>query len=188
MSAAILALQLLATAPAFDARAPARLPSIEEPPDPNEPTWYGWQPILADATAACFLGGAFWTSSQHGLQVGTVTLVVGGIGIYLFGGPGLHLARQRPNAALVDVGMRVGFPLGGLLGGALLALASQQSGWVAVGFGAGVLSAILTDAVGLSWEPGAAGTAPSTTSATVRWAPFASAVRGSPVAGLAGTF
>lgn len=180
MSAAVLVLQLLVAAPALDARAPA--------PDPNAPAWYGWEPLLADATAACFLGGALWTNSQRDLQAATAALVLGGIGIYLFGGPALHLARERPGMALVDLGLRVGLPLGGLMAGAVLALLAQQSGLVAVGFGAGILSAIVADIAVVSWDP-AEGAAPQTAaSAPVRWAPFASAVRGAPVAGLAARF
>lgn len=190
MSAAVLVLQLLAAAPAFDVRAPASLPALDQPAarDPNAPVWYGWEPLLADATAACFLGGALWTNTQQDLRAATAVLVLGGIGIYLFGGPGLHLARERPNVALLDLGLRVGLPLGGLMAGTVLALLTLQSGLVTVGFAVGIVSAIVADIAGLSWDP-AEGTSPRTAaSAPVRWAPFAGAVRGAPVAGLAARF
>jgi len=188
MSAAVLVLQLLAASPAFEARAPANLSSVDQP-DPAAPTWYGWQPFLADATAAGLISGVLWTQSQPGREAATALLVTGGVVLYLFGAPSLHLARERPRVALLDVAMRVGFPLGGLVAGGLLAVMTQQPGVIAPGFGVGVLTAIFVDILGLSWEPppGQA-SVESTASAPMRWAPFAGEVRGAPVAGLAAIF
>lgn len=181
MPAAVLVLQLLAAAPAFEARAP-------EAPAPNAPEWYGWEPLLADTTAACFLGSGLWTHDQQAPGIATAALVVGGIGIYLLGGPALHLARERPRVALLDLGIRVGFPLGGLMAGALLAVLTQQGSWIVPGFGAGIFSAIVADVMSLSWAPAEEASPQAAASAPLRWAPFAGAVRGSPVAGVAAWF
>jgi hypothetical protein len=187
MSAAVLVLQLLATSPAFEAHAPANLPAVDQP-DPAAPVWYGWQPFLADATAACLMSGILWTQSQPGREVATTLLVMGGVGIYLFGAPSLHLARGRPQVALLDVAMRVGLPLGGLVAGGLLAVVTQQPGVVAPGFGVGIFAAIGIDILDLSWERPEPASEESAASAPVRWAPFAGMVRGAPVAGLAAVF
>jgi len=180
MSAAVLVLHLLATTPAFEAR-----PEI----DPDAPTWYGWQPLLADATAASLMGGGIVLGGVPNLGVAGGVLIVSGVGIYLFGGPAMHLLRERPRAALLDLGMRVLFPLGGFLGGLLLGILSSQPAVLAVGFIVGLGSAILVDVASLSWEPPERTPAPPADSTTVRWTPFLGATRrGAPLAGVAARF
>ncbi|HYV45251.1 MAG TPA: hypothetical protein VFA20_10340 [Myxococcaceae bacterium] len=191
MSAAVLVLHLLATAQAPGAHVTSRPPTALDQLqiDPDAPTWYGWQPLLADATAASLLGGSVVLDGVPNMGFASASLVVAGLGLYLFGGPAMHLLRERPRLALIDLGLRVSLPLAGLLSGLVLTLLTGQPILLTAGLVVGLGSAILFDIVNLSWDPPAGDPAPAAASTTVRWTPFIGATpRGSPLAGVAARF
>ncbi|HEY8210049.1 MAG TPA: hypothetical protein VIG99_21335 [Myxococcaceae bacterium] len=190
LSASLIAaapVHLLELAPApFAARAPAQLPAPDPVPDPNASTWYGWGPFLADATAVTLFFGGLELGRQ-GLSSAQLVTIATSIGIYGLGGPLLHWARGWPDTALLDLGLRAGLPVAGAIVGFGLAVLGAGSSLVLPCFVLGILVAMVTDAGGLSWEPPEEGSRPPE-QAALRWAPFAGTARGSPLAGISGTF
>lgn len=148
--------------------------------------WYGGETLFTDGlSVACIAGSAI--SGTNGSSAGPALLLCG-LGLYTFGGPLMHMRHERWNAGLVDVGLRVVLPAATF--GLALVTGLLGTGWAQLSTGPaavviGGLIAMGVDAFGLAWEPGPeAGAA----HASIQWAPFAGAVRGAPMAGLAGTF
>ena len=189
LSASLIAaapVHLLEPAPApFAARAPAQLPATGPVFDPDAATWYGWEPLLADAAGiTLFFGGL--ELGREGLASAQVLTIVTSVCIYGLGGPLLHWARGWPDVALLDLGLRAGLPVGGAIAGFALGILGGGSSLVLPCFVIGLFAAMVTDAAGLSWEPPEEGTRPRE-QAALRWAPFVGAARGSALAGISGT-
>ena len=159
-------------------------------------SWYGWQTLLSDVGSALLIAFSLRVNSGDG---GTGAVAVAGLGVggYVFGGPLIHWAHDRDLAAYADFSMRLGFPL---LLGQLAAIGANQSdiggsctsfcGSEGSNFGQGLLvgiaTAVLVDAVGLSWE-----FVPNNKDAQtsrLRWTPVAGAAREGAIGGVGGTF
>lgn len=184
-----LAADAVAVSPALTPEAPATNESAEP-----RPSWYGWQTLVTDTISGLLAALAFEMNNGQGGAGAIVLLGAGGLG-YAFGGPAIHWQHDRDLVAYVDLTMRLGAPL---LVGELGATATGQSNigscqplcdaqWESFGKGllVGIATAVLVDAIGLSWE-----SAPAKASATPRstWTPIASGTRGGAIGGLEGTF
>lgn len=108
--------------------------------------WYGWETMLTDAASAAI--GPF---APAAFAVG-----------YLTGAPTVHLLNGQLGKAGASLGLRVGLPLAGALGGVVLASAASSGSYdresnmetlAAVGAGFGVLGAVIADAAILSKAP-----------------------------------
>ena len=174
---------------------PAELPP--RPPPRRAHRWYGYQTLIAD--------GAMVALGSIGLALKEPTLsTVGSVG-YFLGGPILHWAHQRVGTGFADLGLRVAFPIGGLIVGALVgAIAAPKNGsvhqdsntiLVATGIGAagGVVAAVVFDAAILAEEtvhvePGEARQRPDLRAPPPRVAPQLLTGKNYATFGLAGTF
>jgi hypothetical protein len=127
--------------------------------------WYGAPMIATDAAGAGLLFGSVVALDLHHPRV-AAPLAVGGLGLYLLGGPIVHLAQGRTEVGAASLGVRVGLPVAGAAGGFLTfaVAASRCSGdgcqltWAAVGgtFGllGGMLAAVAVDDVLLARKQG----------------------------------
>ena len=131
----------------------------------EEPYWYGWQVLAADAASIT----VFAVSARNALSTdnsyfwnGAAVVAGGG---YFFGAPFIHLAHHRLGGAAVSLGLHVGLPL---LFGELGNSQSCPSGdggehgfcggtAALVGGALGVLTATIVDATVNSTEPDAPG-------------------------------
>jgi hypothetical protein len=118
---------------------------------PAESRWYGWQTLALDGGALALV--------VFGLNQDAENEEIAYLGLlaYVFGGPGVHLAHERPGAMLGSFGMRVGAPLLGAGIGAASADCSARGdfcgvGEVAAGFLLGAGAAIAIDAAVLARE------------------------------------
>ena len=119
---------------------------VPEPAPAKRTIHYGYQTFLADA--AWVVGTvAVANADESGDGVGTM-MALG----YYAGGPIVHLANHNRDGALKSLGLRVLLPVAGAVGG--LVLASDSGGddegfnalaGMALGFGAGALSAMVID-------------------------------------------
>ncbi|HYV45598.1 MAG TPA: hypothetical protein VFA20_12090 [Myxococcaceae bacterium] len=203
LAASLLTLGEVQSAPA---ETPATLPAPSLSPEQPPPAlatgsssailgWYGWQTLALDVPALALSGAGFSLASQGNLVGGR--LVAGGIALYALGPPLVHLFHGRGWVGAGDLGLRVGIALlGGLVGGLMgaffdliqlnISLTGLGAG-AGLGVSAGALGMVALDAAAFAWMPAPAASPPAAT-ASLRWAPFASSVRGTPVAGLAGVF
>jgi hypothetical protein len=167
----LLIAQLLASAPV----APAQ----------DDTIWYGWQPLLADGTAAVAVAGGLVIVDQ---QVGGpgVFLVLAGVVTLPLAGPIIHLQRGRPETAAWDLALRLLFMgVGGGIAYSLYPVPGYGAAeYTLTGLMIGGAFATLADVLILSNEP----VRSPPRRAALTWTPALGAVRGSPVAGLAGTF
>jgi hypothetical protein len=121
----------------------------------SETRWYGWQTLIADGGALGFAVAA--GSVNQRANSPSTGLAYASLGIYLLGGPVIHLGHQSPGRAAASLGMRAGMPvLFGLIG----AGAEHCSGgdWcglsgAAIGGSLGIIAAISLDAALLAREP-----------------------------------
>jgi hypothetical protein len=148
-----------ATKSEAQAQPPAPCPAPAPPPraaakpkraEPSQTEWYGWQTIATDVLAVALLAGS--GDSDDGRQVAA------GLGVYLLGGPAVHLAHGELGKAGNSLGLRAGLPLaGGVLGYGLGALGcgdSEESlgdalcpvGMTALGVLVGAVGAVAIDA------------------------------------------
>lgn len=203
LAASLLTLGEVQSPPAeAPATLPAPSPSPEQPaPAPATgsssatPEWYGWETLALDVPALALSWTGFGLSSQGNIVGGR--LAAGGIPLYIFGPPLVHLFHGRGWTGAGDFGLRVGVALlGGFVGGLLGALFDlvqfrvSLNGLVAgtvLGASAGAVTLVAVDALAFAWMPAPATSPPSATT-SLRWAPFATSVRGTPVTGLAGVF
>ena len=82
---------------------------------PEETRWYGWQTLLTDGAAVALVA---LTAVPGASNTQVTALGVTSALVYGFGGPFVHAARGRWNAALKSLGLRVGLGLaGGVIGG-----------------------------------------------------------------------
>jgi hypothetical protein len=122
--------------------------------------WYGWQTLLADGgSLALLLGGAATTSSRSSGTAGA--LLLGSLATYSLGAPIIHLAHNRPGAALGSFGLRWGVPFVGALLGVGFGYASCGKGnndgvcyglYGALGLTLGTIGAIAIDSAVLARE------------------------------------
>lgn len=158
-------------APQTSAR--VRGPDAPEPRQTTQTTqtsWYGWQTLLADAGVIALWSAAYavdeakhGSSSPQSYDVGTNLLVASGVAVYVLGGPAIHWAHGHGRKGLGSLGLRVGLPLGGLIGGVLLgsvACGSSDDEFVpcpavigALGFLGGAVAAPVVDAAVVAREP-----------------------------------
>jgi len=135
-----------------------------------EERWYGYQTMGADALAITLLIGS---SQSYG---GTETaLLVGATGLYLAGGPSIHLLNEQSSSALISLGVRVGSPLVGAgLGWAASHFMPYDDGdevvrGMGIGFLLGLLAPMVIDAAALAWKPAAP--APGAALPALTWQP-----------------
>ena len=113
--------------------------------------WYGWQTLLADATAALVGIGGYL-----GQRDVDVPMVVAG-GVYALGAPVVHWAHGNTGRGFGSLGLRLLLPVGGALL-ALVATSGQPCGHdcglgdAAVGAVVGMAAASAIDASALAWE------------------------------------
>lgn len=122
--------------------------SVEHASPPSrtttEHTWYGWQPLLVDASV---LGAMLAVRSEY--------VAGAGLGAFAIGAPITHLAHDRWGAALGSLGLRVALPVTFALVGSSNCTPSEEGNCMqAAAYGAilGMAAASLVDALALSWE------------------------------------
>ena len=137
--------------------------SPAESPAPQRSEWYGWQTALVDVASlglgAAVIGLSGNSSSGSGAENVAGVLMVS---TFVLGGPVVHAAHGQWGKAGASLGLRLGAPAAGALGGFLAGSAScpHDDGDVpcsAVGAGigliAGAATAIIVDAVMIAYEP-----------------------------------
>jgi hypothetical protein len=176
--------------------APAReAPVMKESAEPSL-SWYGWQTLLIDAGCVALTALSLEVNNGQGGAGAVVLLGAGGLG-YVFGGPAVHWQHDREFIAYADITMRLGAPL--LLGQLAAAAASQprvgcetfcsaQAQNFGEGLIVGIATAVLVDAIALSWESAPAPKASATQTPRLTWTPIAGATRSGAIGGLEGTF
>ncbi|HRG97644.1 MAG TPA: hypothetical protein PLR99_15420 [Polyangiaceae bacterium] len=114
--------------------------------------WYGYQTIGGDVVATTLLLSSAATDNTP-----RKVLFVASASTYLLASPVIHAAHERGGAAIGAVGLRVFAPLTlGLLGLVVGAGSSKSGNWGAplaggfIGFGLGVLTAMVIDAAALA--------------------------------------
>ncbi|HEU4405157.1 MAG TPA: hypothetical protein VFS43_07690 [Polyangiaceae bacterium] len=143
------------TPPAAPCPPPVRVakPKRAEPPPPRV-EWYGWQTIATDLAAVAFVGAGASDEEDGG-----VALL--GLGTYLLGAPIVHAANGQFGKGVASLGLRVGVPVAGALGGLMLGSATcrEDDGWnenvcplgqAALGSLLGILAASTLDAAVLA--------------------------------------
>jgi hypothetical protein len=178
--------------------------SLPQPTSKREPTWYGWQILLADAASGTLMGIAATTNGPA--SAGVFYL---GLGTYLLlDGPIVHWANGNPHRALESMGLRAGLSFGsGILaaaiGAAVGATQNSRNGgcdacldaaeFGAAGFVHGMFVATILDVALLAFEepPGPSLAKPA--SLQLQLAPVAGLPRDSaghtvPTFGIAGSF
>jgi hypothetical protein len=121
--------------------------------------WYGWQILLADASAVslALLAGVAAELDHTGDDTAGVPFGLGALATYLLGGPVIHVAHDRVGAGLGSLGLRLGLPLVGFGVGAAAAQGCDgflcEAGGAALGGLVGIGAAIAIDAATLPYEP-----------------------------------
>jgi hypothetical protein len=194
----------------FSVTSAARADDDSAPPTPTTATtgttrvttfetrWYGWQTLAVDAGS---LGAGFALGSVQGQGNTAAVLALGG---YAFGGPIVHLAHGRADAALGDFALRAG----GLLGGGAIGygvgvatfngcppnsfLCSRDFAGIAGAIGGGLLggaAAVILDAAVLGRERVRTDEVAAPAPRGVRWTPQVGiSPRGEPSVGVGGSF
>lgn len=123
------------------ARAEDRAAPVE-----TEPHWYGWQPLVADASALTLTWAAVRATGDAGVPVFTS---------YFIAAPVVHLAHKQWGAAAGSLALRLIVPITTAV--ILQRDCSDYEGCelqsAATGFMVGMGVASLIDAFALSWEP-----------------------------------
>ncbi len=174
---------------------PPQQPTVEMPPQmvpvpppPRIHRWYGYQTLLGDGVVVVL--GSVSVGSQQPTLAGVS--VVG----YFLAGPVIHWVHGRVGAGFADLGLRVAFPLGGTLLGAIVGLGAagrnHPTDGAAIGSGVGAavgaVGASIFDAAVLAEEtvdaePGEARAEPA-----FSVIPRIFTGKGSAALGLSGTF
>jgi hypothetical protein len=125
----------------------------------TERRWYGWQLLISDAAGVALLVTSFSEHIQESPASGP--LVGASLGILALGGPAIHLAHGRWQAALGSLGLRVGSAVLGALVGAALGSRNNSNPDADVppglvggifGFGFGAIVGMGVDDCALAWE------------------------------------
>lgn len=106
-------------APAPPPRAVAK-PKRDEPPPPQT-EWYGWQTILTDLGSIALVAAGSSANDEGGDGGGAMAA---GVGMYFLGAPVVHAANGQWGKGVGSLGLRVGAPLTGMLGGFMLGTAT----------------------------------------------------------------
>lgn len=179
--------------PTPDVTPPGMASAVALPPPPTDQgeASYWYQTIGADMLAFGLLVGAAKANSSKGESVAKLS-----IGVYLLGGPIIHVAHDRPGRALGSVALRAGLPLvGGLIGAAFEPKRHCDEfdpyeecdgdgigGPALLGLMTGVVAAMIVDSTVLSdGRPPKAKPQPS-------WTPTAGATRNGFALGVSGRF
>jgi hypothetical protein len=189
---------ILAADPVVVSAAPAQDATKAEASTEAKASWYGWQTLLADTGSALLFVFALKVNNGEG---GAAADVLAGASLfgYALGGPLVHWQHDRDVMAYVDFSMRLGLPLllGQLattassqsdIGGSCTTFCGDEGTNFAEGLLAGMATAVLVDAVALSWEFVAAPKSSATRTPRLRWTPIAGAARGGAMGGVGGTF
>jgi hypothetical protein len=182
-----------------DAAPPAAAPSstATTPVTRTETRWYGWQTLAVDG-GSLGLGLAASSAGQGGL--GAVATLTG----YVFGGPIVHAAHGRTDAALGDFALRLGAAAAGAAIGYGVGYATfggcAPGEWLCsrdfAGFGGAILgglggavTAVILDASLLGHERVRNDDAAAPAPRGVRWTPQVGvSPRGEPSVGVGGSF
>lgn len=167
-----------------EAPSPAELPPLfstasEHAKRPPEARWYGWQNLIAD-------GAALVTAPFAPLA---------GFGLYVTGGPVVHLAHGEGVHAAGSLGLRLGAPVVLGAGGYALGAASSREGkeqesaglLALAGIVMGTVTAVIVDSAVLAYEPATSPKESSTASASI-WPTAAPRKEGGVELGLQGTW
>jgi len=173
---------------------PSTAPAVDDSPPRahHEPErrWYGWQIILTDGAALVSLAAVSESSAWGDLA----------LGLYVAGGPIVHLAHENGSQAAGSVGLRLLAPAGGMLIGFVLGALENPScdcegGLIGAGGGlvVGTVAASILDIALLAYDvppalSGAHAAAPSLHLAPVAGLPRDSTGRVAPTFGFAGSF
>ncbi len=112
--------------------------------------WYGWQTIIVD-------GMSLLVVPAMADETKSTSLLALGVGGYALGGPIVHLAHGEVARGAASLGLRVGLPFLGALGGAMVD-GNSCSGEicrmdrVVLGGALGVLAAVVVDSAALAYE------------------------------------
>ncbi len=158
--------------------APSAAPSAAElPPARKHAHWYGWQILIVDGMSLLVMPVMAARTGSSGV----VALAVGG---YALGGPIVHLAHGEVARGFGSLGLRVGLPLVGALGGAMVEGSSCHGELcglrgAAIGGALGVVAALVIDPAALAYErvedePAVAKAKPSPKRSNVALSPLAS--------------
>lgn len=149
-----LLLMLLLAMPSVAHADPGSVEHESPPPRATtEHTWYGWQPLLVDASV---LGAMLAVRSEY--------VAGAGLGAFVIGAPITHLAHERWGAALGSFGVRVALPITAAVVGSSNCRPSEEGACMqAAAYGAflGMAAASLIDAFALSWEAKPAAVTPT---------------------------
>lgn len=130
---------------------------------PQRREWYGWQTVLVDV-ASLGLGATLTGlrgSGSSGRDVGNIAGVLT-VTTFALGGPVVHAAHAQWEKAGASLGLRLGAPIAGALGGFLVGAAScphdqrdVPCAAIGAGFGlfAGAATAIIVDAAVIAYKP-----------------------------------
>lgn len=116
----------------------------------EETRWYGWQNAIVYGSAG---GLALTAGAANRPELGMAAL-----GVYAVGGGVVHGAHGRFGVAALGVGLNVGLPAVGALGGFAISHASSKGGrydapiFAGVGAAVGALAAIIIDVAVLAKE------------------------------------
>jgi hypothetical protein len=177
--------------------------------------WYGWQLLINDvASTGLLIAGAFAKAAEENGGIDDTPgggLVWTSVGAFMLGGPIIHLAHGRLEAAVASLGLRAGGAFVGVGIGALMGAASGvgcqpnyigqgpggnmnvngtdcSTDYVLGGFIGAVVGAVIDDSV-LAWERVPVRPAAARTPSSFGWTPtFAPVKGGGATAGIAGTF
>ena len=125
----------------------------------TETSWYGWQ-ILTTAGAAATLFGVTLAADD---QVAGSPFILGTVfAAYMLGGPIIHWAHERVGIGFLSLGLNFAIPAVSALAWGVIGEAADwdtsafdgfTAGYFFIGIPVGILAAVLTDALGLAWEP-----------------------------------
>jgi hypothetical protein len=136
------------------------LPAPVEPAATPAPAWYGTETLLVDAAAlGLLIVGASVGGATRDTKV-SEAFALAGLGTYVLGGPIVHLAHDRPYAALGSLGLRVGAPVvAGFVGMAIEQSSCSPGTWfcglagLLLGGTVGVIGAVAIDSAAIAWAP-----------------------------------
>jgi hypothetical protein len=177
--------------PAAPRPPPARV-AKPKPSAPPQIEWYVWQTMASDLTAISLLALSSGIENKH--KNASTLAALAGVGFYVFGAPLVHAANGQVGKGFGSLGLRVGAPVVGVLGGLATGAAACPDerpgeanthicpiGHAALGFLLGSVTAMLVDASVLAKKEVLARPA-------VSFAPFVVPTSGGSSFGLAGSF
>lgn len=130
--------------------APAAAEPSPAPPARKHTHWYGWQTIIVD-------GMSLLVMPVMAAETNSSSVVALAVGSYALGGPIVHLAHGEIARAAGSLGLRVGLPFVGAIGGAMVEGSSCHGEFcglrgAVLGGALGVLAAVVIDPAALAYE------------------------------------